>query len=61
MDTFFLEKSTERVGVRISQRAKKLLSILSEIKGMNESQYVKLAIQNQIKCDEHLLPNPTEP
>jgi hypothetical protein len=21
---------------------------------MNESQYVKLAIQNQIKCDEHL-------
>ncbi len=48
---FLLQKSPERIVTRVSTRTKEYIRILSEMRGMNESQYIKLALENQINAD----------
>lgn len=47
----FLEPSTEQKTVRIPQSANHAIAEYAKARGMKESQYLKLAIQNQINAD----------
>lgn len=48
---FLLKKKPARVTVRIPSETKDFIQTICELKGMNESQYVNLALENQIKSD----------
>ena len=48
---FLLQKSTEKIDARVSKEAKEYIEVISELRGMSQSKYIKLAIQNQIKSD----------
>lgn len=48
---FLLKKKYSRVIARIPDENKSLIQTICELRGLNESQYINLAIENQIKSD----------
>jgi len=52
MTEMFLEKSPCRITARISATAKDAITRICEKREINESQFLKIAIQSQIKADE---------
>lgn len=52
MDIFF-EPATEKINVRVGKKTKALIEKHTKRRNLKESQYLKLAIQNQLSIDEN--------
>lgn len=48
---FLLKRKPILINARIPMDTKEFISQISEMRGMNESQYINLALENQIKSD----------
>jgi hypothetical protein len=48
---FLLQKKPERILARVSTKTKEHIGVICEMRGINESQYINLALENQIKAD----------